>query len=335
MLRVPVPPEYGERRFDRARARSTLGCGEAVLDLLVERGLPVTGRDPATGGPLFDYYDLVNVGLASGTGLSLGEQAQRSLMRFALAPAATWTGDKRWALTIEHRCPAEPCCGDGRWEATVPDLGPVGGRIERWQEESEDEKGERACAALLRQQGVVVLHGDVAPVVAADVRKVFREAVEAIVGGEVRYQWMPRALRTDPAATDRLRLTDCAVASRSLAERLVELGFEARTRKSHVLGLVGVEHIWVQVVDADGSWKVLDPILAALAEWTRGANPEFGEFCLGSISNRVLPWLCGADEDVAVHVDGDRRTPATTAVIAEPVLPPRGGGGPSGPEGGP
>ena len=103
---VPVPPEYRERQVDRTRARSILGCKEPVLDLLIERGLPVAGRDAASGGPLFDYHDLINVGLRSGSGLSLGEQAQRSLMRFALAPAATWTGDKRWSLQIEHRCAA-------------------------------------------------------------------------------------------------------------------------------------------------------------------------------------------------------------------------------------
>ena len=290
----PTPREDRERLVGRREALDILGCDPGRLDVLVREGLPVAGA--GAGGPLFDFHDLINVGLYSGSGASLGESGERVLMRFAAQPPERWTGGRRWALQVEHRCPAGPA--PGAWSAARPAPEFVGGLCERWDPVGSD-TGDR-----LGLEGEVWVTGRSRSVVAHALRDLYAEWLADVRAERLRFQWLPPSLRRDPERAHALRVTDCVAASLMLERRARSLGFEARTRKGHLLGLICVEHAWAEARDADGAWKPVDPILPLVAQRAGALQPEFEEFCLGSTSNRVVPWDRGAGEDLATHACG-------------------------------
>jgi hypothetical protein len=148
------------------------------------------------------------------------------------------------------------------------------------------------------------------------VAALFDEVVAALAGGVPRFQWLPSGLRRDPDAAWRHGVADCVACALRLERELARLGFEARTALGHVLGLVPSEHAWVEVRDADGAWKALDPVLAALGGREPGTDPEFAAFCLGSVCNRLLPWDRTAAEPLAVHACAAPAAGVETTVLS-------------------
>jgi hypothetical protein len=288
---APTPPRYRERSVGEAEALDVLRCDRSVLEALVGAGLPVVGAD-GEGQPLFDFHDLINVGLYSGTGASLGEMGERVLMRFAAENPERWLGPRRWAVEVDHVCAGD---GEAAWSAARPAPEIAAGRCESWAVVGAD------ASATLQLAGVVEVSGRAGSVVAAPARELYREWLADIRGGRLRFQWLPGPMRLDPEEAYRRRLTDCVAAALMLERQLGGLGLEARTRKGHVLGLMSVEHAWAELRDADGEWKLLDPILAVVAHRAGTPRPEFDDFCLGSIANRVVPWDRRADQALAVH----------------------------------
>jgi hypothetical protein len=303
---VPTQPADRERLVAEPAALDILGTGADVLQELVREGLPVVDGGGA-GRPLFDFHDLVNVGLYSGSGASLGEMGEQVLMRFAAESPATWTGERRWAVQVEHRCPA-PERPEAEWTVARPSPEVAGGHCDRWAAVEPAEPG------AVHLEGVLQVHGRRLAVVAGPARDLYRQWLDDVRGDRLRFQWLPASLRLDPVRAYRDGLTDCVAASLMLERQAQELGFEARTRKGHVVGLVSVEHAWMELRDLDGVWKPVDPILAVVAHRVRAPRPEFEEFCLGSVSNRVIPWDRPAGEDLAVHHCGTSARVATAVV---------------------
>lgn len=295
---VPVPARHRERVVSQVEALGILGCSQATLEGLVEGGLPVAGMD-AVGEPLFDFYDIINVGLYSGSGVSLGELGGSVLMRFAAEPPDRWLGKRRWEITCEYRCQATGF-PDGGWTIARPRPDVSDGSCDEWARSQAGGGSERGFLAAAR--GLLELQGVHRQVVAPAVRRVFWEWLnDIVVGQRLRFQWLPPSIRSEPELARGLGLIECVSASLMLETEVRALGFEARTRTGHVLGLVSVEHAWTEFRDDDGQWKFLDPILAVVAQRTGRAHPDFAEFCLGSIANRVVPWDCPAGEALAVH----------------------------------
>ena len=316
---VPTPAEYRERAVGEPEALDVLRCGPAVLASLVEGGLPVVGTDP-DGGPLFDFHDLINVGLHSGTGTSLGEMGERVLLRFAAESPERWLGPRRWAVEVDHVCQA-PDGLEAAWSAARPAPEVADGRCERWDvvppsgpDRPSPPPGGRV--SVLQLAGVVEVSGRRLSVVAVPVRDLYRQWLGDVLGHRLRFQWLPGPLRLDAEEAHRRRLTDCVSAALMLRRQVEELGFESRTRKGHIVGLMSVEHAWVEFRDADGVWKFLDPILAVVAHRAGTPRPEFDDFCLGSIGNRLIPWDRGAQEALAVHQCGSSAAVVTNVVGA-------------------
>lgn len=295
---VPVPARHRERAVSQVEALGILGCSQATLEGLVEGGLPVAGTD-AAGEPLFEFYDLINVGLYSGSGASLGELGESVLMRFAAEPPDRWLGKRRWEITCGYSCQATGF-PDGEWTIARPRPDVSDGSTDTWGRPEASGGSEREF--LTEARGLIQLQGVRRQVVAPRIRRAFWEWLDDIaVGHRLRFQWLPQSIRREPELARGLGLIECVSASLMLETEVRTLGFEARTRTGHVLGLVSVEHAWTEFRDDDDQWKFLDPILAVVAQRTGRPHPDFAEFCLGSIANRVVPWDCPAGEALAVH----------------------------------
>jgi hypothetical protein len=321
---VPTPPDRRERLLTLPEARAKLGCGDELLATLLDRGLPVAAVED--GEPRLDLHDVINVGLYSGSGRSVPELAQRALFRFAAGAPADWIAPTRWQVAVEHRCMAGTD-GEhpGGWELAEPDPARWGGAAERWESHSGLRLDGRGRGPERRSDsasatGTVLLEGRRRRVVAPAVAEAFRELVGGIERDAPRFQWLPAALRADPAAAARLGVTDCAASSLQLSRDLARMGFATRTGDGFVLGLVPTPHAWVEVLDQDGEWKALDPIFAAVAARLPGTRPEFADFCLGSFSSRVLPWNRAAGEAIAVHRCG-RPAAVETTLLSGMVRP--------------
>lgn len=299
---VPTPEPHRAATLDDAAARELLGCDAPTLDLLVREGLPAR---LTAGGRRFDYHDLANVAIYSGSGLSVPEAGQRMLMRYATAGPRDWLKPRLLDLTWELRC-GDPGCAGGAWRVSLPrpDVfggvrGPVepgGGAIVVGEHVVEAEG-----VSTLSIKIPVLLHGMRAPVRAPVIRSVYGRLLGELTSGRVRYQWLPRGLRTEPLAALAHGTLDCVATALLLAGRLEDVGVPARTRQGAVLGLVTVDHAWAEALDEDGAWKVLDPIFALLGARTADAHPEFEGFCEGSAPSRFLPWDAEAGRPAAEH----------------------------------
>jgi Transglutaminase-like superfamily len=260
-----------------------------VVDLLVAAGLSTPDAD---GTARFDYVDLMNLGLLSGTGRSLPELSERQCMRIAAGPPESWLPARDWRLRLEARCEAAGCA------APVTVLRPGGtgdgaAAVCRGWEETGD--GPAATVELL-----VTTTGSAGQVRTPAVREMFTEVVEGLRGGRYTFAWLPQGLRADVDAALARGTLDCVATSLLLARWCGQAGVPARTRTGFLLGMVGVEHGWLEVRE-DGRWLPVDPLLAYLAGRHPGSDRAFAGFCLGSRSNRVLAWDRPAGAELAQH----------------------------------
>ncbi|MFE6778329.1 transglutaminase domain-containing protein [Streptomyces sp. NPDC057702] len=289
---IPVPAGHREPRLGVTEAAHQLGCDEHLVELLVAAGLPA---EPGPQGPLFDYHDVMNLGLTSGTGRSVAELGERSCMRLATGKPQSWTATRNWRVRLAASVAGSP-------EAVVAPLPPapkvLGGELVEWQPEID---GPGTAEARLTTQGSVD-----SPRTDA-VRDIHDQLLDELATGVYQYGWIPGTLRADPRTALAHRMADCVVSAWLMRERAQEAGLRARTRKGFLLGLIGVEHAWTEVYE-EGRWLVLDPVLAYLGGRQRNTAAEFADFCRGSVHNRVLAWDRTAEEPLADHVptNGER-----------------------------
>src|SRR5262245_34994912 len=94
-LFVPVPRTFAHYDLDTGAAARMLG---------IEPGEVPTGTLPheahASRGPLFDYVDVLNFGLLSGTTQSVPDLAMRFLLRFAASGPVDWYGPRNWLVRV-------------------------------------------------------------------------------------------------------------------------------------------------------------------------------------------------------------------------------------------
>jgi hypothetical protein len=274
---VPVPAEHRAASLDLPAAARELGCGPDVVAALVAAGLPAErGR--------MDLHDVMNLGLASGTGRSTAELGERRLMSLAAGDPVGWVGDRSWLIAFSAACSAPDCTVPARPLPPAPEL--AGGGLEQWRPDGD------AAEAVLTTRGRVD-----EPRTAA-VRDIYDDLLAALGSGRYRYGWVPASMTAAQAAA--LGTVNCVVATELLAAAASAAGVEARTRTGMLLGLVGIRHAWTEVREED-RWLPLDPVLAFLAGRTPGASPEFAGFCRGSTTNRLLPWDLPARAGIVQH----------------------------------
>jgi hypothetical protein len=296
----PIPAPYRREEVGRAGALDVLGCDDDLLTELVRRGLPCAGEP---GAELFDQNDLFNLALYSGSGRSVPERAFRFALRWMRDSPASLLAPRLWSFSLESRCGESGGCGtDGRWEFALPapelfegamyDLAidPAGARAEGGTLECEH-------ASAIRASGTVETRGEELRIVSPRLRRLIAEALSP----PPRWIKVPEPLHAQPSLLLPSGVGTCAALSIQLERLCGEAGFEARTRQGWVLGMLDLVHAWLEVVDDDGRTKIVDPIFRLFFALTPAAHDAFGELCMGSRTNRLLPMQRHAGEPAERH----------------------------------
>ncbi|HEV3173927.1 MAG TPA: hypothetical protein VGZ32_26485 [Actinocrinis sp.] len=284
-----VPAAYFHPTLDLAQAARGLGCDSGLVEELVRAGFPA---DETPEGLRFDYYDVMNLGLAAGLGRSLAEQYEQRCATMATGTPEDWSAQRSWRVRLGAPCTA-PDCGGAIPAPPAPEL--LGGRLVEYQRSERNPND--AIAVVLTRGRQEQPRTDL-------VRRIHDELLTGLTTGRYQYSWLPDTLRLDPEAAAAHGMLDSGVAAWLMRRWALEAGLEVRTRKGYLLGLVGVEHAWAEVRE-QGRWLVLDPVLAfhALRRTPGGtdAAAAFAAFCQGSVHNHLLAWPGAANEPFTEH----------------------------------
>lgn len=276
-----IPAAYRTPDTDFTAAGQMLGMSH---DELVDTGLPVTdGR--------FDSRDLFNLGLHSGTGRTVPEQAFAFALRWMRSGTDALLATRRYSFELSVSCD----CGA---PSTLARPAPYDGTVDY---RAESDTG---FAATVETVGVR------APVRSPEVREIMRE----FFSREPRWVKLPDALREDESLLVSHGVASCESASRYLARQCVAAGVEATTRIGWVAGMLDLVHAWVEVVDTDGETKVLDPIFGMFAALIPGANPALTDPAVSLRTNRLIPTTMSVGGRVLTH-------PCAAARLSTKILP--------------
>jgi hypothetical protein len=264
-----VPTDFAVYDADAQLATRHLSMDHTALAALVRAGLP--HRQGPDGAPLFDFTDLTNVALRSGSGTTVPELARRFLLRFLSGEPRSWYEERTWQI--------------GVWP-------PKGSAADDWRLLPLDEDAPGITVhSSIRTSGaisaVVTIAGDDDAVADPEVLALYEDVYDALVAGDVDYQSVPETLRHDHERAWAEGVADCVVISRVLAGRIGAAGRRARARRGYLLGLLGSDHAWTEVHE-DGRWKCLDPVFELLARPTPGTE-RFRAACRGGRFNRLVP----------------------------------------------
>lgn len=299
---LPVPAPFARYDVRIGAAAQILAAEQDRVAELAARGLPHARG--AGDGPLFDYYDLINLAMfGSRTRQSIPELALRFLLRFAVTPSAGWYEPRQWLVQVRAPLPpaGTPEAPAGQVTISRPDFAAPG-------VDYLEAGANQAPAQAPGYQAAVRLTGAEGSIRSALARDCFAELVDALSSGQVLYQAVAEPLRMNHESAWRLGMADCVVVGRLLAERLRRAGLRARARRGYLLGLVGSDHAWCELYE-EGRWKPLDVVFAYLAGAGASSRnlepaPGFAAACCGSRFNRLLP--CVSEEASAlVHLGGD------------------------------
>lgn len=261
-----IPREHHVADTPRAEAAKILDCTEEALDAFILSGL--TERDGR-----FDSRDLFNLGLHSGTGRTLPEQAFAYALRWMRSPTADLLAPRTSRLSVSLSC----SCPSAVF-ASPRDARDV-------------EVTDTSLTATIETSGALVPLRSPA----------LRALVEEFAGLGLRWMKLPEALREDEDLVLSHRVASCDSASRYLVRRCRSAGLPATTRIGWVIGMLDLVHAWVEVTDEDGVTKVIDPIFALFATTLPDANPVLTDPTVSLRTNRLVPTDRSVGEHVAHH----------------------------------
>ncbi|WP_375489115.1 transglutaminase domain-containing protein [uncultured Mycobacterium sp.] len=294
-----MPTRWAAYDMDPHAAANMLRCTPDEVLSLTEYGL---SSSQTADGPCFDYFDVMNVGRYSSSGMTVPERNATTLLRFSRQPSSTWLGPQRWKLKVHL-----PDAGRfGSCTVRIPDFTSAGvtyfdGSIQ-W---PTDDRVERSGGYVID----VGIDGVYDPVASPVVQDIYEDILHQLRSGEIIHQAISEPLRAEHWLAWRMGIADCMVISRVMADRLRGAGVQARARRGFILGLVGSDHAWCEVHE-DGRWKTIDVGLAAMPTGLSGgrrlpSHDEFASHCLGGRFNRLLP--CVADDASALMHDAQQR----------------------------
>lgn len=298
----PIPAGYRKEDADWGTALDMLRCGEDILRTLVDHGLPCT---ESAGIVRFDRHDLFNLALYSGSGSSLPETAFSFALRWMGESADSWFEPKLWDVRFALVC-ARPdgCEEDPGFTLAMPTPEIFGGSVALDEltptdaERSQDVIASRGTT--LELSATIETRGQ--PLRLRSTR--LRTLIDEFMAEGWRWTRMPEALQREVDDVLSHGAINCICGSLELERRCREAGFEARTRRGWLLGMFDFDHAWLEVEDEDGRTKVIDCVFPLLGAKVPHTRPEFGEACIGSPMNRVLPTGYTADEPLVHHTCG-------------------------------
>jgi hypothetical protein len=308
-----IPEPYRDEYVNRADARQTLRCDDALLDRLIAHGLPCGG---APGDERFDHYDLFNLALDSRSGRSMPEMAFQFALRWMSGAAERWLEPRSWTMSVGLQCGRDACGAEPSWSIARPRPDLFGGWIEDL----------RVTPTTHAADDEIACRGDGGLALSCEVHTVgrrmqlrnrrLREIVTAFMHAGHRWIRMPEGLQRQDALVLSHGVSNCISASLHLERELLREGFEVRTRRGWMLGMLDIEHAWIEVRDDDGEVKAVDPIFALLSTHAPESNAELEQVVMGSRLNRLLPTLHTAGEPLARHCcDGCESPIRKTTVI--------------------
>ncbi|HTJ66809.1 MAG TPA: hypothetical protein VL551_04705 [Actinospica sp.] len=312
-----IPEEFREEVLPRTAALEMLRCGPETFDLLLEAGLPHGGEE---GSELFDRLDLVNLALYSGSRESVPEQTMGYALRWMHDDPATLSTPRRWTYSVELSCDrADGACGaDPTWSIALPtpdvhggwveslEIGPAGARLTETDIVGSGPGG-------LRASGVMVTSGERRTIRS----KQLLDIVTEYSHGDYRWARLPEELMARPELVLSQGYAPCIAACLDLEAKCRAAGFEARTRRGWIMGMLDLAHSWLEVVDEDGAVKTVDPAFVLLArQHAERPHPDIEAAFTGSLLNRLMPTPHRADQPINGHTcGGTRRRPKHTTQI--------------------
>lgn len=314
----PTPEPHRDERISRERALLLLRCGEDVLNGLCDRGLPHSGTPPEEH---YDSSDLTNLALMSKSNRSFPELGASFISRIAAATPEVWVNVHRWILQTRALAMHGAKCGQNpSWAFRRPTPESFGGDCLEWKEGgtlrviNTSAVPEAGASSTLSLTGRVLTRGEVRVIRSRVLRELYREVLETM-----EFSALPASLGTDVDAIRSSKAADCVGISVLLEHECRRAGYQAVARRGYLLGLLGIgEHCWLEVIDDDERMKILDPALPMVARRSPRPTPAFTAFCLGSISNRLLPFDCPVDEQIIEHRCGGAPAPTHSIIAVEP-----------------
>lgn len=301
---IPTPDRYARYTTSWDTALSFLKITDSTLQTLVDKGLRHRDVD---NGRFFDDNDVWTLGFYSRTNRSTPELASKSVIRFVRGTPEEWIRPMSWRVRTFAACPDRDAC-DGTWahaplrldewdgrlvEATI---GPGAGRPAPG-----GQVGGRPAVVVL--DCLAESRGRRLEIRSREARDIFRETLDELRTGKIRFQALPAALHADPDVARHHGTANCMSTATHLARTLVAAGLTARSRNGYLAGVGAMPHGWAEVRE-DGVWKVLDPVMVFAAErWylTGVELDRFIEFCTGSRCNRIVPCDLPAGAPLVTH----------------------------------
>ncbi len=314
----PVPTGHCDEQISRAQALLLLRCGEDVLNELCDRGLPHKGAPPEEH---YDGSDLMNLAYMSKSNRSLPELGASFVSRIAHATPRDWVSLHRWILQTYALTAHRAGHGDDpSWSFLRPTPERFGGSCLEWEEggvlplPKTTAALDGVASSTISLTGRVLTRGEVRVVRSSVLRELYREVLETI-----EFFVLPASLETDVETIVSLKRADCVGVSVLLEHECRRAGYRATARRGYLLGLLGMgDHCWLEVLDDDGRIKILDPSLPMVARTSSRPTPAFTAFCLGSISNRLLPFDCRVDEQIVEYRCNGTAIPSHAIIAVEP-----------------
>jgi hypothetical protein len=285
--------------IDRQGVRDITGLDDVALDELVAAGLPAVGEAAAQR---FDRFEIVNLALYAGVGTSVAEQTIRYALRWMAEPPQSWFDEREWEFDVRVEGNEEAVTTGVRSWVALPRPELYGGSVVRMAAEplGADADGRDAVVdgpGPVALSGLIRTRGEHRPLVS----RTIREIAESFTAEPGRYRWtrLPESVQRHPELVLPHGYAPCISVSLDVARRLAAAGYQVRTRRGWLLGMLDLAHSWVEVVDDDGQVKTLDPAFVIIArDHAAVVHPDFADACMGSLLNRVLPTDHSADEPV-------------------------------------
>lgn len=285
-----TPAEHRRGVLDEGTAMRVLRCTPASFAQLRAHGLqPADTPD----GPRYDANDVRNAALYSRSGRTEVELALGAILSFLRGSAAEVFGPCAWAWQLTALADdGQPC----RLHAPSPEV--FGGTTVQGPAAGQD--GRVPAVAGVPVAGTLVTRGAPDPVLDPEIHTVAQD----VLNSGVRWHHLADGLKRDAEAAYRAGVGNCDTLSVVLADRLGAAGHPAEVFRGWIVGMTVVPHSWVEVRDADGRAKVVDPSLLLLARHSLLGSPDFERLAFGAAPSRIVPTRCTLAESVAITEDG-------------------------------
>lgn len=301
-----IPESHADYAIGATEAARMLSTDEHGLAMLIAGGLPVATRN---GDPHWCWFDLFNLGLRSGTGRTLPERAFGFALRWMQADPSTWMEPRAWTMCLHLQARDDDAGGMWTIAPVVPGVHDV--IVDRRQLDGVSRNDTRFTtdAPTVEYRIDLRTHGDARTLLDREAR----EIVDAFLGRGLRWARLPESLQQDTVRLHGAGVTNCISACIELEAELRRAGRQVRTRRGWILGMLDIEHSWLELVDVDGDVKVIDPVFAMFGRML-GAD-AYADACYASCLNRVVPTDHVAQTPlVTLHRDG-RLIPSTSRVV--------------------